>query len=551
MSLTSPNRGFPLEKLEGNTGSMGTWVRTFDRTAEALGDLRTRAQRVSDLPGVGDSISRARTDAQALLGPVRSGIGEAELLSRVLAAYADAYSASVEPANRMIEEIEDAHAAWKRAAGEAEEAGENAARAAGSGTDVEADTANNDANDAIRAETTAKAALDELWETWERHYSAWDEAYDTALSSLASGSGSVSLTNDERALLDALLAANTPGAVLALWNEHPELRDALTQQYPDIIGNLDGIPYDTRATANLSRLTELHDRVDTLLEPLKTEVKKLWTEVKKHLGQLVSFDPNGSEQLTAAVWYGPFDAQNVSALVPGMLSNVSGIGEFGESARDLIKKTDDAAVAWFGYDSPDFVEEPSMGRAQDGAAALRSFLLGVDAQTGPRTINVIAHSYGSTTAALAIGSAPDGLGVDRFITAASAGFPDDPAVLENLRSSDAPQIFSTLSEDDAVARIGRGTSTGHPISPETLPGVTVFDSDGGVDSSGKELLPTPGHDARGTGAYLQPKSESFYNIREIVLTGHPGTERGGEGSTAGFWDEENAWIRNEYEFFDL
>lgn len=366
MSLTSPNLGYPLEKLEGSPGSMGTWVGTFDLVAEGLGDLRTRAQRVTELPGVGDSIGRARSDAQALFAPVRSGIAEAELLSRVLAAYADAYTASAEPANRMIDEIEDAHEAWKRVAGEAEQAGSNALWTSRSGTDTEVATANQDARDAIATRDAAKAALDELWEAWERHYTAWDEAYDTALSSLASGSGSVSLTNDERALLDALLAANTPGAVLALWNAHPELRDALIQQFPDIIGNLDGIPFDARATANLSRLTALHDELATLPEPLKTEVDKLWREVKKHLGKLVSFDLNGSAQLTAAVWYGPFDARNVSALVPGMLANVSGIGEFGESARNLIKKTDDAAIAWFGYDTPEHVEEPSLSRAGRG-----------------------------------------------------------------------------------------------------------------------------------------------------------------------------------------
>lgn len=544
MSLTSPNLGYPLEKLDGSPGSMGTWVGTFDRVAEGLGDLRTRAQRVTDLPGVGDSIGKARSDAQALLGPVRSGIAEAELLSRVLAAYADAYTASAEPANRMIDEIEDAHEAWKRAAGEAEQAGSNALWTSRSGTDAEAETANQDARDAMAAQDAAKVLLDELWETWERHYTAWDEAYDAALASLAAGT-SVYLTNDERALLDALLAADDPAAVLALWNDNPALRDALAEQYPDIIGNLDGIPYDVRAEANLRRLTALHDSLDSLTDPLKSEVTKLWAEVQRNGGKLIAFDPKGWEQLTAAVWYGPLDAENVSTLVPGMLSDVTGIGEFGQSARDLIDRTGDAAIAWFGYDSPDFVEEPSMSRAEDGAPALRSFLLGLDAQSGPRTINVIAHSYGSTTAGLAIGSAPDGLGVDRFITVGSAGLPDDEAVLANLQSSEAPRIFATTSENDFWAPIGKLTGWGHSTSPTSLDGVTVFDSDGGVDAGGGDLLPTPGHSAHGganfpweheAGGYLESGSESFYNVRSIVTTGEVGTEVGGEGSEDGMWE---------------
>lgn len=544
MSLTSPTRGYVLEKIDGNAGSMASWVRTFDDVASELGDLRDRAQRVTELPGVGAAITRARGDAQALLAPVRSGITDAEQLSRVLSAYADAYSASAVPANRMIDEIEDAHAAWTQAAGEAEQAGLKALWSSRSGPEDEAETANEDARDAMAAADTAKKALDELWQTWEGLYTAWDEAYDRALSSLASGASS-HLTKDEQALLDDLLAANDPAAVRELWDKNPALRDALAQQYPEIIGNLDGIPFDVRAEANLRRLTALHDRLGSLAEPLKGEVTALWNEVTLNKGQLVSFDPNGSEQTTAALWYGPFDAKNVSTLVPGMLSEVGGVGEFGTSARDLIAGTGDAAIAWFGYDSPNFVEEPAMARAQDGAPALRSFLLGLDVPPGQRTINVVAHSYGSTTAGLAIGSSPDGLGVDRFITVGSAGLPDDDAVLANLQGPGAPRIYATTSANDFWAPVGKLSGWGHHTDPAGLDGVTVFDSDGGVDGGGSPLLPTPGHSAHGganfpweheAGGYLEKGSESFYNVRSIVTTGEPGTERGGEGSVEGFWD---------------
>lgn len=543
MSLTSPTKGYALEKIDGDVGSMASWVGTFDSTAEELGDLRDRAQRVTELPGVGDSITKARDDAQLLLTPVRSGVADAELLSRVLSEYADAYSASAVPANRMIEEIEDAHASWTQAQGQAEQAGLRALWSSRSGPDDEAATANEDARDAMADADRAKDALDELWATWEGLYTAWDEAYDRALSALASGSAVV-LTNEERALLDALLAADDPAAVLALWNDNAALRAVLAERYPEIIGNLDGIPFDVRAEANLRRLTALHDQLSNLPEPTKSEVSALWNEVMLNKGQLVSFDPDGSEQMTAALWYGPLDATNVSVLVPGMLSEVQGIGEFGTSARDLISGTGDAAVAWFGYDSPNIVEEPSMARAQDGAPALRSFLLGVDTQAGSRTLNVVAHSYGSTTAALAIGSSPDALGVDRFITVGSAGLPDDDTVLGNLQGPGGPRIYATTSANDFWAPVGKLTGWGHHTDPSSLDGVTVFDSDGGR-AGGVDLLPTPGHSAHGganfpweseAGGYLEKGSESFYNVKSIVTTGEPGTEPGGEGSVEGYWD---------------
>lgn len=543
MSLTSPNRGYPLERIEGNAGSMATWVGTFDLIAEDLGDLRERAQRVTDLPGVGDAITRARGDAQTIASPLRETIGEAELLSSVLSTYADAFSASAVPANRMIEDIEGAHATWTSAQHEAEQAGLTALWSSRSGPEAEADAANEDAREAMSAADGAQQVLDELWHTWEALYSSWDEAYDRAMSSLVSGVATV-LTNDERFLLDQLLAADDPATVLKLWNDNPALRGALAEQYPDIIGNLDGIPFDVRADANFRGLTELHDRLETLAEPLKSEVRTLWLEVMKQKGKLVSFDTSGAEQTTAAVWYGPLDSDNVSILVPGMLSEVSGIWEFGASARDLIADTGGAAIAWFGYDSPEVAEEPSMTRAQNGAPALRSFLLGLDAQTGERTINVIAHSYGSTTAALALGSSPEGLGVDRFITVGSAGLPDDEAILTNLQSLDAPRIYATLSDNDFWAPIGKLTGWGHHTDPSGLDGTTTFDSDGGVDVDGRPLLPTPGHSAHtgvnfpgqdAPGGYLLAGSESFYNVRQIVLTGEPGTEPGGKGSEKGYW----------------
>ena len=74
-------------------------------------------------------------------------------------------------------------------------------------------------------------------------------------------------------------------------------------------------------------------------------------------------------------------------------------------------------------------------------------------------------------------------------------------------------------------------------------------------SDGAQHLTTPyprrHSPALGPGAYLEPGSESFYNIGEIIVTGEPGTERDGEGSTQGFWDEKNWWISDEYAFIDF
>ncbi|WP_316310037.1 alpha/beta hydrolase, partial [Clavibacter michiganensis] len=125
-----------------------------------------------------------------------------------------------------------------------------------------------------------------------------------------------------------------------------------------------------------------------------------------------------------------------------MNSTVHGLAGWGASARELNASVGpgSATVVWFGYDSPDLLEEPRMGRAIDGAAAFGSYLDGLRALSPDADINVIAHSYGSTTAAFAIGSQPDGHGVTAFIAVGSAGFPDDETVVQNLSDSRATQV---------------------------------------------------------------------------------------------------------------
>lgn len=554
MTLTSPNQGYPLERLEGNSGSMSYWSTLFTRVADRLGDLRTAANSAHDLPGVGRAVTAVRTDANDLTGALPADIAEAQLLSSVMQQYADAFDAHAKPANDLIDDIEDAHAEWSRLNLASDRAG-RAAMAAAWGDDQDKIDDTNDALTAvINDRTAAKDALDELWVQFEGYYGDWDAAYAAALSALAGGGGPV-MTNEARDFLDELLAATSPEDVHRLWLEHPELQDEIIRSHPDIVGNLDGIPWDVRATVNKARLEELletepegphRDELEAILRAMRASVDPV--------AQLISFDPDGSEQVTAALAYGDLStASEINTLVPGMNGNVEDLRSWGASATALNESVGpgSATVVWFGYDTPGLLEEPAMDRAQDGAASLRSYLLAVRALSPDADINVIAHSYGSTTAALAIGSQPDGLGVTSFIAVGSAGFPNDPTVVENLTNGRPPQIYATISEDDAVARFGRGTAPGHPVSPERLPGTTVFDSDGGVDAAGESLPAATGHDALGPGAYLEPGSESFYNVSEIIQTGQPGTERGGEGSTQGFWDAGNWWISDEYALIDF
>src|SRR5699024_2288368 len=229
-------------------------------------------------------------------------------------------------------------------------------------------------------------------------------------------------------------------------------------------------------------------------------------------------------QFTAAVAYGDLDTESkINVLVPGMGSHVGQMPDWGKTARDINEGVPGSAtVTWFGYDSPDAFEEPSLDRARDGGASLSGFLDGLNTQNPSSETNVIAHSYGSTTAATAIGSEPGGHGVDKFITVGSAGLPDDETVLKNLESG--PKIYSTMSPGDPVAPFGQIFTTDHNTSPMDLAGTTPFGSDGGFGSNGDELAPTRGHSSTDEDGYLTPGTESLYNIKQIIATGEPGTE---------------------------
>ena len=249
MSLVSPNRGYPLERIAGNTGTMGGWAELLSQIGVHLDDLRTYAARASDLPGVGKSVTAARSDATDLSGAIAPDIAETQLLAQVLTSYATAHDSHAQLANALIEDIEAAHSTWKQSGRAAASAG-NAAKAESQGEDkakiAEAEDA---AEDALRTRDLAKEELDELWAAYERHYGHWDEAYDAAVFALVPAAG-VALTLQARDFLEDLLAADTPRAVLDLWVSQPGLQEELLQAHPAILGALDGLPATVRVYAN-------------------------------------------------------------------------------------------------------------------------------------------------------------------------------------------------------------------------------------------------------------------------------------------------------------
>lgn len=247
-----------------------------------------------------------------------------------------------------------------------------------------------------------------------------------------------SFLDANRAKLESLLV-ETPAAadVSRLWKLiDPAKQKLLIQVAPHVIGNLEGVPYAVRGTANAmdlkqtiatvtTRLKSEHGRAERValqrqLETLDNVRKAL----AKHDGisrTLVSLDPSADAR--AAIVVGDLStADYVSVLVPGMYMSV---GEQIESWATVAQEQYDlqtgflrrilgprgnggapgvAVVAWIGYQTPVLTNIGGTTLATQGADSLERTLEGIRAlRAGDQPyLSLFAHSYGSTAALMAL-----------------------------------------------------------------------------------------------------------------------------------------------------
>ncbi|WP_232832905.1 alpha/beta fold hydrolase [Curtobacterium oceanosedimentum] len=169
-----------------------------------------------------------------------------------------------------------------------------------------------------------------------------------------------------------------------------------------------------------------------------------------------------------------------------------------------------AVVSWVGYRAPGAVEVPSQARAAAGGANLASFLDGIHDSRGsaPRSLTVLGHSYGSTTAAEALAQTRHR--VDSLVTYGSVGF-TDTTTPEHLN---VDHVYATEGSADHTAILGRIGRT----DPRDLPDVDTFgadDSPGGSAVTGHDMFPDSGV------GYLSRDATAQQTIAKIIATGKP------------------------------
>ncbi|WP_162924867.1 alpha/beta hydrolase [Mycetocola zhujimingii] len=346
----------------------------------------------------------------------------------------------------------------------------------------------------------------------------------------------------------------TPRQVAALWPALPDdFRNRLVEDRPDAIGNLGGVSYVDRSSANVARLVELRDQAESDLHLAlgrsassagDAESARRAMEATDRLRgvellanrfgsetdatdpvphYLIELDGSVTGPPLAAVAVGDLNtAKFTSFFVPGMDSSVLQLSDYLRGVERMQEASvDSAAVLWLGYESPGPVDTVSTGHAEAGsvrlAAALASYDAVRDAAESLAEVTVIGHSYGSTTAALALASG--NYGVSSFVVIGSAGVPAGLTIADlHVRPE---RVYVSQAREDALADTGRFWSgRANPAEPEW--GAQFFGSDGTTLADGTILAAVKAHDVVGSSRhfdhdkYLGDGTESLYDIQKII-----------------------------------
>jgi hypothetical protein len=318
----------------------------------------------------------------------------------------------------------------------------------------------------------------------------------------------------------------------------PDQQQAMAAYLPATVGNTEGVPYAVRDQANRNTLDYVIYGGLPWMSNHETylQIQESLNSAGPGRGErfLLSFDPN--DRPLAAVSVGNVDtADNVTVMVSGMTSGTHNMAGEASHAQNVFDgqiahdpSGNNAVVSWIGYDSPDYLSVFSDGDAERGAGALAGFLDGIHetrSRAGePPQVNVVAHSYGTNTAATALTATEHP--VDHYIMYGSAGLDDDYVTSAsdlNVAQDDdgVVQVYATDADQDSLSGVGRWGSWSSRIDPTDDDfGAIEFSSEGGGNVPGHRVT---GHgqnlDGEDAWGYLEPGSQAFNSIITILQGG--------------------------------
>lgn len=265
--------------------------------------------------------------------------------------------------------------------------------------------------------------------------------------------------------------------------------------------------------------------------------------------QLIGFVPG--DPPTAAISVGDMDtATQVTTTVPGMGSGVAASMENWTGAAtnlwreqqafvdlgDAPGETKAAVVSWIGYDAPPNALTTDLSvlysdDAEVGGRRLAGFLESISATRGwapGENQSVVAHSYGTTTAAFGLTQTP----VENVTFLASAGL--DPSIdhVDDLLV-DPDRVWASEAEADRVASAGRTV-------------VPIVDPWGRVQFIGSEHWIDPGAATFGAEELTSDEAVGDDGTVSAASTGHSAAPRVEDPNSdqLGYLDRRSAPLRN-------
>ncbi len=319
------------------------------------------------------------------------------------------------------------------------------------------------------------------------------------------------------------LAQSNPADVAPWWRGLSSAQqDALIACAPGIIGNLGGVAYAARDRANRIVLAQALEEARNSPWDQSEQVAALEALDRAATGNTLASLVLDRPPL-AQVAVGDLDrASHVSVIVPGMGTTVGNdiesyvrfAGAFAADQAQLAH-ADPASigvVAWIGYHPPmpdsNALEVAGDARAEVGAAALAYDLQALRAGAATN-LSVLAHSYGTDVATLALKSAD----ADHLVLLGSAGIASQVGNASDLNVPEG-QVFASQARLDGWAPLGQSLSQRvDPTSPEF--GARVFSSEA-AEVDGRELLAVGKHGPIGTesfhdASYLTSNTTAMYN----------------------------------------
>ncbi|MBE1486703.1 alpha/beta hydrolase [Plantactinospora soyae] len=373
-----------------------------------------------------------------------------------------------------------------------------------------------------------------------------------------------------------------PKAVKAWWDSlSPAQQRFVLAEYPELVGNLDGVPVASRDIANRIVLDRDHDALNTRrgevdareayirrmieegrgaelypnagnpvgeataeLDRLKEErsdidgklrgIDKISDRIDddgsdRPRGFLIGFSSEGDGKAIVSAG-NPDDADNVVTYVPGTGTDLSKVGgdlervdRMVHDANRLEPGEDTAGIMWFGYDAPDDIPAATLDRyAEDGAGDLRNFQSGLRAtHEGESSHNVVlGHSYGTTVIGQTA-SEQAGLNADDLVLVASPGAEVGGAKDLNITGGDPTKhVWATTAKNDFIQNTGLEDNLVHGENPVGAGfGGQVFKSDEGTPLwEWQDPFNAPNFAAHSE--YWDPNNEARKNIASIVTSNY-------------------------------